>query len=374
MERSDFLLSIIINNYNYGRFLSAAIESALGQTYPDTEVLVVDDGSVDDSRAVIGRYADRVMPIFKANGGQASAINVGFARSRGEVIIFLDSDDVLEPDIGARVARAFAAQPESGKVEYPMSVIDAEGRATGGVKPAEYLARPTGDLRGQELRSPFEVLWMSTSGNAFSRRVLEQILPVPEDGYPVCGADWYLAHISPFFGPVVFLDDIGACYRVHGSNQYTSERLDLKQIRQSIVFMRTTLTYIEQTALRMGLLGGVHGPDQILSFSYIAQRMISVTLEPRLHPLPGERRWPLVRLGVAALARRFDVTVGLKLAMLAWLVVMAIAPRRVAWYVAEQFMVPERRPAWVTSSVALAHRRHAESAGRQAAEQCSAVN
>ena len=183
----------------------------------------------------------------------------------------------------------------------------------------------------------------------------------PEDGYPVCGADWYLAHISPFFGPVVFLDDIGACYRVHGSNQYTSERLDLKQIRQSIVFMRTTLTYIEQTALRMGLLGGVHGPDQILSFSYIAQRMISVTLEPRLHPLPGERRWPLVRLGVAALARRFDVTVGLKLAMLAWLVCMAIAPRRVAWYVAEQFMVPERRPAWVTSSVALAHRRHAES-------------
>jgi hypothetical protein len=364
----DSLLSIIINNYNYGRFLSAAIESALAQTYSNVEVLVVDDGSVDDSRAVISRYGSRVVPVLKQNGGQASAINAGFARSRGDIIIFLDSDDVLMPGIGARVVETFAAQPDCGKVEYRMNVIDAQGRPTGGYKPAGYLRRPSGDLRSKELRSPFEVLWMSTSGNAFSRHVLGQMLPVPEDGYPVCGADWYLAHISPFFGPVVFLDDVGASYRVHDANQYTSERLDLKQIRQSVVFMRTTLGYIEQTAARTGLLRGLARPKEILSFSYIAQRMISLKLDPPQHPIQDEQKWSLLALGLAALRRRCDISVGLKLAMFAWLVSVAAAPRGLAWYLAEQFMVPESRPPWVMWAINAAHRRHAGRMSRTEAE------
>src|SRR5688572_3590972 len=101
---SDPFVSIVINNYNYGRFLAASIDSALGQTYPRTETIVVDDGSTDDSREVIQRYAGRVRAILKANGGQASAVNTGFAACQGEVVIFLDSDDMLLPDIAAAVA------------------------------------------------------------------------------------------------------------------------------------------------------------------------------------------------------------------------------------------------------------------------------
>lgn len=91
----SLLVSIIVNNYNYGRFLREAIESALSQTYKPLEVIVVDDGSTDCSRDVIASFGARILPVFKENGGQASALNAGFARSHGDLVMFLDSDDLL---------------------------------------------------------------------------------------------------------------------------------------------------------------------------------------------------------------------------------------------------------------------------------------
>src|SRR5262249_37192835 len=75
--------SIVINNYNYGRFLREAITSALNQTPSGVEIIVVDDGSLDDSREVIAAFGERVIPVLKENGGQASALNAGFRASRG---------------------------------------------------------------------------------------------------------------------------------------------------------------------------------------------------------------------------------------------------------------------------------------------------
>jgi len=91
------LVSIIISSYNYARFLPQAVESALGQTYSRTEVIIVDDGSTDGSSEVMRQYSGQALLIDKPNGGQASAFNTGFGRSRGEVVIFLDSDDSLYP-------------------------------------------------------------------------------------------------------------------------------------------------------------------------------------------------------------------------------------------------------------------------------------
>src|SRR5262245_35878004 len=77
------LVSILINNFNYAKYLPQAIDSALSQTYQPIEVIVVDDGSTDDSQRILSRYEPQVVPILKKNGGQASAFNAGVARSAG---------------------------------------------------------------------------------------------------------------------------------------------------------------------------------------------------------------------------------------------------------------------------------------------------
>src|SRR5690242_13648165 len=100
------LASVVVNNYNYARFLPEAIDSALDQTWAETEVIVVDDGSSDRSREIIAGYGDRIVRVFKENGGQNSALNAGFSRSRGDVILFLDSDDALLPTAAAAAVEA----------------------------------------------------------------------------------------------------------------------------------------------------------------------------------------------------------------------------------------------------------------------------
>ena len=92
------LVSIVINNYNYARYLGDAIDSALAQTWHPLEVIVVDDGSTDDSWSVIQRYGERVRAMRQPNGGQGAAYNAGFAASRGEWVLFLDADDLLDVD------------------------------------------------------------------------------------------------------------------------------------------------------------------------------------------------------------------------------------------------------------------------------------
>ena len=88
--------SIIITNHNYGEFLRPSIESALHQFDAAVEVIVVDDGSTDESRSIIASFEDRVIPVLLSeNRGQAAAMNAGFARSNAEVVLFLDADDLL---------------------------------------------------------------------------------------------------------------------------------------------------------------------------------------------------------------------------------------------------------------------------------------
>jgi glycosyltransferase involved in cell wall biosynthesis len=76
------LVSVIVNNYNYARFLPDAIDSALRQTYGHVEVIVVDDGSTDESRVVIASYGNRIRAVLKRNGGQGSAFNAVRGRAR----------------------------------------------------------------------------------------------------------------------------------------------------------------------------------------------------------------------------------------------------------------------------------------------------
>lgn len=110
------LVSIVVVNHNYGRYLGEAIESALAQTYEPLEVLVVDDGSTDDSVAVAEGYP--VELIQQDNAGVSCARNRGARAADGELLVFLDADDVLEPEYVARCWEVLSAAPSSVAYVY----------------------------------------------------------------------------------------------------------------------------------------------------------------------------------------------------------------------------------------------------------------
>lgn len=242
------LVSIIIDNYNYGRFLPQAIESALAQTYPNIEVIVVDDGSTDDSRAIIAGYGDRIIPVLKANGGQASAFNAGWARCHGEFVCLLDSDDALEPTALEKAAACFA-DSQVVKVHWPMWVVDETGARTGQIKPGAPLA--DGDWRmlftaeGPAHTAPPQ------SGNIWRRQVLAQCFPLPEAIFQTGGVDDYLSTLAPLFGQVKRLDEPQGSYRVHAHSHYSGkpfeEKLQIGAARYQFI--------LEETARRAALLG-----------------------------------------------------------------------------------------------------------------------
>ncbi len=334
-------VDVVINNHNSADFLEAAIESARGQTHGQVKVIVVDDGSNDRSREILASQDADVAVILKENGGQASAINVGMTESEGDVVIFLDADDVLRPDAAVRVAEAFAADETLSKVQFRMETIDAKGRPTGEIKPAPHLPIPNGDLREAELAYPYDLVWMATSANAFRAKALRRILPIPERSYPITGADWYLVHLTTLLGRVASLDVIGAGYRVHGRNSYELDRaaIDLPHLRQAVEFAAATSGQLLRLAEE---LGQPH-PDRILSVADLANRMTSLRLDPAHHPIEIDRRRGLLRDSVGACRRRDNVSLPMKGLFVAWFAAMAIVPRRLAQRLAELFMFPSRR-------------------------------
>lgn len=124
------LVSVVVATYNMGHYLPNAVRSALAQTYPKLEVIVVDDGSTDDTSAVVQPLlADpRVRYVPKPNGGQASAKNRGIQEARGEFVAFLDSDDAWEPDKLALQIPLFLASPRVGVVYARYVEMDEQGR------------------------------------------------------------------------------------------------------------------------------------------------------------------------------------------------------------------------------------------------------
>jgi glycosyltransferase involved in cell wall biosynthesis len=221
------LVSVIVSNFNYGHFLPQAIDSAIAQTYSPLEIIVVDDGSTDNSREIISAYGSRIQSVFKSNGGQASALNAGFAASRGQIVVFLDADDILFPSAVANAVKLFS-EARTAKVHWPLAVVDRAGRRTGETRPPQ--APPEGDFRHQVLeRGPSNVASSPTSGNAWSASVLAHILPIPEDVpyYRSC-ADEYLYTLAPVFGQVRTITQPQGCYRMHDANVYSSRSFEEK--------------------------------------------------------------------------------------------------------------------------------------------------
>lgn len=208
-------VSVVITNYNYAAYLAEAIDSALGQDYPDTEVIVIDDGSTDDSAAVIRGYGDRVRAVFRENGGHVSCCDAGLELASGDVLVFLDSDDVLLPNAVSLHVDELRDPAVVGSCGY-MTVVDSDGKPTGHRIPA--VLPPSGDYLQATLDRGLEVYRSSfTSGHAWPRAFLERVMPLPEED--MIGPDGYLTAIDRLFGKLAFIHEPVALYRVHNRNK-----------------------------------------------------------------------------------------------------------------------------------------------------------
>lgn len=213
------LCSIIINNYNYADYLGQAIDSALNQTYDSVEVVVVDDGSSDKSVDLIRSYGDRVVAVIKENGGQGSAMNVGFAASHGELIFFLDADDWLEPNAVERVIEAY----EPGVAHFYFQMTQrGEGGKSLGIFELQFKQWDEGASVYRTLLDRGAANFPPTSANAFSRKCLNAILPMPDGEFRI-RADVYLLYRAAFQGEVRAVREALSNYRIHGSNNWFVE-------------------------------------------------------------------------------------------------------------------------------------------------------
>ena len=121
-------VSVIMPTYNLARFIGHAIRSVLGQTCQHFELIIVDDGSTDDTRSVVAPFAERVRYHYRSNGGVAAARNTGLAMAKGAFVTLLDADDLYEPDFLRTMLATFGAHPEAGAVYCGYRHVDEENR------------------------------------------------------------------------------------------------------------------------------------------------------------------------------------------------------------------------------------------------------
>jgi glycosyltransferase involved in cell wall biosynthesis len=230
------LVTILINNYNYGRFLQGAIDSALNQTYRNLEVVVVDDGSTDDSREIIASYGNRIISVLKENGGQASAFNAGFAASRGEIICLLDSDDSFDP---CKVESVVPRCRPNSMLFHRLRLEPGEGVFPPFNAPPDFFR-----FARQYRFVPY--VGSPTSGLVFHRELALRLMPLPTEYVRTC-ADDFIVRGAALIGEVIGIPDVLSSYRVHGENAWYGKR-----IPKSHEFMGQLEKYLNQKLVEAG--------------------------------------------------------------------------------------------------------------------------
>jgi len=335
------LVSIVVVNYNYARFLSRSLDSALAQTHPRTEVVVVDDASTDDSREVVGRYGDRVVAVLQAtNGGQGAAFNAGFAACRGDVVLFLDSDDWLYPEAAARVVAACA--PGVAKVQFRLDLVDGDGRRVD-LFPAPEVSFDDGDVVPR-LLSTGRYETTVTSGTAFTRAALAAVLPVPAEDFRI-SADGYLVTVAPFHGRVASIEVPLGAYVMHGSNHWMAVAGGAgtgARFRRSVEHDFRRYDALRREASRRGLAAAADlGLRDPLHLTY---RIGSLVFDPAGHPVRGDSRRALALRGAWA-SRSARLPAARRLLLAAWFLAVGVLPRRPAATLVSWRMFPGSRPA-----------------------------
>lgn len=205
-------VSVIIPNYNYGRFLREAIESVLAQTYPCREIIVVDDGSTDNSLEILAAYEkDKVKVIRQKNCGVGAARNAGVKASSGDLVAFLDADDIWLPEKLEKQVSIFQSDPEIGLVSCGMQEFDMQGNII------NYQKSQVGWLSASVVAFETELI-VSGSAVIIRRNVFNKIsgFDEREELHPSEDLEFFF-RVSRIC-KIGFAQDVLVRYRNHGNN------------------------------------------------------------------------------------------------------------------------------------------------------------
>ena len=232
------LVSILVSNYNYARYIGESLQSALEQTYSNIEIIVCDDGSTDESVRIIEEYQrkdPRVQLIRKANGGQASGFNAAFDASRGEILTLLDSDDLFLPHKIERVVADFQAHPDSGFGVHRVIRVSAQRRRQGVWPMSDPL--PSGWYGSRLLEDGGILPFMPpTSGLSLHRDVASRLFPLPLEAPLVSCPDQLITRLAPLITNVTREDEALAEYRLHGGNNYGPDRVTAASVKRELQY------------------------------------------------------------------------------------------------------------------------------------------
>jgi len=316
--------SIVIINYNYARFLRQAIESALAQTYEDTEVVVIDDGSTDNSSDVIQSYSDLIIPVLKKNAGQSSCYSRGLTVCSGDLVLFLDADDYLHPHCLSEVVGSW--KQGCVKAHFYLDVVDESGASLHAVVPSGRLATGTDALKMMRLFGAY--CSPPASGNIYSRDFLAKVLPMEnETQLWRGGADAVTIFAAPYFGTIAAVPRILGFYRRHGDasggvmlkfHLTASLRKLEKEYQKDLLRDRSWRLAARQT-----------GMPKLLEPSRLKRRICYLRLA-RSGLDPADNRLNLFIRGVLSSLKWDAYSWTQKIAMTGWFMGMAILPLKLA--------------------------------------------
>jgi hypothetical protein len=238
------LVTCLVTAYNYERYVARAIESALAQDYPSDalEIVVIDDGSTDGTADAVRPYLDRVRYFRQDNGGLLAATNRGIAEARGELIAFLDADDMWLPDKVSRQVEVFVSRPEVGLVSGEMEIVDDDDAT---VSPRYFaglgIQPPSGRVLGTYLRqnlSPAPTIMVRAS----LRHAFHPIPPAAS-----CQDWWTTARVAEI-AEVVSLPDPLTRYRSHSGQMSSFGAQDekwLKTVQDDNLFRRWMFRHLD---------------------------------------------------------------------------------------------------------------------------------
>ena len=300
-ENHQPLVSVVIATYNYGRFLAEAVHSILGQTYPAREIIIIDDGSTDETADVAASFGDAVRYIKQDNAGVSAARNNGIRRAKGEFVAFLDADDQWAPEKLEKQKSLLDALPDS---------VALVGTKTWEVFEDGHRIDTTPAVKRQDpILSRLEMVVrnrMVTSSTFMKRECLERVGGFDEE-LNYC-EDWDLwLRIGEHYGTAIIEEPLVICRQHHGSAAKKLERMvehhmlvfdrhvpkDLSPVQKSLLRRRTYAYILYSSGTEC--LGTNDGVERSLMLRSIMQHPAPWFLPKRFFALArtviGTQRW-----------------------------------------------------------------------------------